>query len=140
MNTGALGAALDSWVPIATLVVTLSGGALAWYTANNSRRFGISGDEREVRRVELEDRRDTIADRDNLILAFEKRLGSVEERYAEALDRIAELEQREDDTRTMLMLHAAWDWQAIELAREGGVILPPPPPLMAPRVPRARDH
>lgn len=55
-------------------------GAAAMWGARNSRRAGVAGDEREARRDEAAQRRDTIADRDGLIDQLQQDVTALRER------------------------------------------------------------
>lgn len=59
-----------TWDEVLTKVLSagaLLGGIAALLGVTRSRRAGVKADEREARKVEAEQRRDTIADRDALI-------------------------------------------------------------------------
>lgn len=59
----------------------LLGGIAALVGSWRSRRAGIQSDEREARRVEGEQRRDTIADRDALIDTLREELSDLRTRF-----------------------------------------------------------
>ena len=101
-------------VQIITAVLGAGGlltGAAALWNARVSHRAGVNGDEREARKVEAEQRRDTIADRDGLIDQLQEQMQSV-------LPRVARLEHDLEDERAYVHV-------LIEHIYQGA---PPPPP------------
>jgi transposase len=94
---------------IAAAGIITAVGALIGAVAN--RRQGVSGDEREARRVEAEQRRDTIADRDQLI-------DQMQEQYRDLVPRVERLERDLEDER-------AYSRLLVDHIYRGN---PPPPP------------
>lgn len=87
--------------------------AATWYGARTSRRAGVAGDEREARRDEAAQRRDTIADRDALI-------DQMQEQLADLIPRVTRLERELEDERAYSHALLVWGLQ--------GAPPPPPPP------------
>lgn len=76
------------WTALAGVVTGITGAAVAIFRARVDAKVGISSNEREARREEAEDRRDTLADRDKLLDTVLTRLRDVEKRLEE-VERIA---------------------------------------------------
>ena len=89
----------------------LLGGVAALIGAVRSRRAGVLADQREARRVEGEQRRDTIADRDSLINTLQEEIAKMHDR----LDRLEEAYNLEREYTRRLQDH---------IYRNGGT--PPP--------------
>jgi TolA-binding protein len=93
---------MPEWNDLVTKVLSagaLFSGIAAIWGVRNSRKMNVSGDEREARHDEQEQRRDTVADRDSLIDQMQEQLGNLSRR----VDRLdAELEDERDYTRLLI--------------------------------------
>lgn len=83
--------------------------------ATRSRRAGVKADEREARKVEAEQRRDTIADRDALIETLQEDVTELRER----LDKLEKAYYAERDYTRILQDHIY----------RGGSVPPPRAPV-----------
>lgn len=79
----------------------LLGGIAALLGVVRSRRAGVKADEREARKVEAEQRRDTIADRDSLIDTLQEDIKEMRAR----LDRLEAAYNAERDYTRILQDH-----------------------------------
>lgn len=84
------------------------GGLAALWQARNSRRQGIAGDEREARRDEAAQRRDTVADRDALIDQLQEDVAALRDAAKDTSSRLAALEREhaiEQKHNALLIAH-----------------------------------
>ena len=102
---------LDDIVAKVLSAGALLGGIAAMLGATRSRRAGVKADEREARKVEAEQRRDTIADRDALIETLQEDVKELRDR----VDRLDDFLRAERDYNRVLLDH---------IYRNGGT--PPP--------------
>ena len=115
---------------IAGIVGVLLGGGLlvgiaALMNARTSRSVGISGDEREARRDEAAQRRDTIADRDAWITTMSARVEDLEQKDREKEARIVALERERDDWHQRYLTETEYSRALLDWGYRGA---PPPPP------------
>ncbi|MCR6706539.1 MAG: hypothetical protein NVV66_18250 [Cellulomonas sp.] len=80
----------------------LLSGLAALRGVRNSRKAGVSSDEREARRDEAAQRRDTLGDRDNLIDRLQRDVERLTTEGAEMRARVDDLEARLEQTHAAL--------------------------------------
>lgn len=109
-------------------LIGASGGILAGLATllgvRSSRRAGVAADEREARRDEAAQKRDTIADRDGLIDQLQEDVKSLREGRQHDLEQRERLETRMASVERELFLERAWNRTLIDQIYRGE---PPPP-------------
>jgi len=96
-----------------------------------SRRTGVKGDEREARKVEMEQKRDTVKDRDDLIDQMQEDLKGLREDRDKDRDRITEVERKLEATKDLYYDERDYNRILIDFIYKGGT--PPPPDRPQPR-------
>lgn len=124
MNVAAWGATVAAWGPTVAVLGSVSAIALAWRQTHQADRHGVSSDEREARKDQATERRDTIADRDAMI-------ENVTEDRDNWKARALAAEAANQAWLIAAQGHVPWDWTAQEIAHESGRAkdLGAPPPL-----------
>lgn len=118
----------EEWIRLLTGAI-LGGGLLTGIAAlrntSNSRRAGVAGDEREARRDEAAQRRDTIADRDAFIQKLSERVAQLEDAERENDNRITLLETERDLWHKRYDDEREYSRQLLDWGYRGAA--PPPP-------------
>lgn len=122
---------IEDWIQRILAGGGLLAGIAAVYQVRVSRRAGVSGDEREARRDEAAQRRDTIADRDAFIVQLAGRIEQLEANEVVTDARIKDLEKERDTWHRRYDEEQDYTRILVDHIYRGAE--PPPPPRPQPR-------